>query len=175
MNPLRRTAIRVVIALALTLVAAAPVAAAQPDRYVIPGTLVSHYPAGEGCDFDVTAYKQPSAHTTVTTFSDGTQFYDAHSLHRRIVNDATGAEYDDNIVSHEVDHVDGAGIDHGSISGQFIWTFLVGDVYVDGSVMDHVTSLDMVGRATYTVDWNTGATLAISFVGQYTDICAALS
>lgn len=175
MNPLRRTATRVVIALALTLVAAAPVAAAQPDRYVIQGTLVSHYPAGEGCDFDVTAYKLPSAHTTVTTFSDGTQFYDAHSLHRRIVNDATGAEYDDNIVSHEVDHVDGAGIDHGSINGQFIWTFLVGDVYVDGSVIDHVTSLDMVGRATYTVDWNTGATLAINFVGQYTDICAALS
>jgi hypothetical protein len=71
--------------------------------------------------------------------------------------------------------IDGNGIDHGSIQGQFIWTFLVGDVYLDGSVMDHVTSLDMVGRATYTVDLDTGATLAISFVGQYTDICAAIS
>ena len=175
MNALRRTASGAAIALVLGLAAAAPAAAAQPDRYVIQGTLVSHYLAGEGCEFDVTAYKLPSAHTTVTTFSDGTQFYDAHSLHRRIVNDATGAEYDESIVSHEVDNVDGNGIDHGSIQGQFIWTFLVGDVYIDGTVMDHVTSLDMVGRATYTVDWNTGATLAISFVGQSTDICAAIS
>jgi len=69
----------------------------------------------------------------------------------------------------------GNGIDRGSIEGQFIWTFLVGDVYLDGSVMDHVASLDMVGRATYSVDLDTGATLAISFVGQYADICAALS
>jgi hypothetical protein len=175
MNTLRRTASGAAIALVIALAAAAPVAAAQPDRYVITGTLVSHYPAGEGCEFDVTAYKLPSAHTTVTTFSDGTQFYDAHSLHRRIVNDATGAEYDENIVSHEVDHVDGAGIDHGSINGQFIWEFYPGDVYLDGTILDHVVALDMVGSATYVVNWNTGATLQISFVGQYADICAAIS
>jgi hypothetical protein len=172
---LTRAARGAVIALALALLVAAPAAAAQPTRFFIQGTLVSHYPAGDGCEFDVTAYKLPSAHTTVTLFSDGTQFYDAHSLHRRIVNDATGAEYDESIVSHEVDNVDSDGIDHGSISGQFIWTFLVGDVYIDGTVMDHVTSLDMVGRATYVVNWNTGQTLQISFVGQYTDICAAIS
>ena len=172
---LNRAARGAVIAIVLAAVWAAPTMAGQPDRYVIPGTLVSHYPAGEGCDFDVTAYKLPTAHTTVVTFSDGTQFYDAHSLHRRIVSDVTGLEYDESIVSHEVDNVDANGIDHGSINGQFIWTFLVGDMYLDGSVMDHVTSLDMVGRATYTVDWNTGATLAISFVGQYADICAAIS
>lgn len=175
MKKLTRTAPVAAIALVLALAAAAPAAAAQPDRYVIQGTLVSHYPAGEGCDFDVTAYKLPSAHTTVTTFSDGTQFYDTHSLHRRIVNDATGAEYDESIVSHEVDNVDGNGIDHGAINGQFIWTFFPGDVYLDGTTLDHVVSLDMVGRATYLVDWNSGATLAISFVGQYTDICAAIS
>ena len=175
MKQFTRTAFGAVVALALALAMAAPAAAAQPDRYVIQGTLVSHYAAGEGCEFDVTAYKLPSAHTTVTTFSDGTQFYDAHSLHRRIVSDVTGLEYDESIVSHEIDNVDANGIDHGSISGQFIWTFFVGDVFIDGSVMDHVTSLDMVGRATYTVDWDTGATLAISFVGQSTDICAAIS
>jgi hypothetical protein len=175
MNTLRRTASGAAIALVIALAAAAPVAAAQPDRYVIPGTLVSHYPAGQGCAFDVTAYKLPSAHTTVTTFSDGTQFYDTHSLHRRIVNDATGAEYDQNIVSHEVDHVDGDGIDHGSINGQFIWQFYPGDVYLDGTILNHVVALDMVGSATYVVDWNTGATLQISFVGQYTDICATIS
>jgi len=170
-----KAATRVALGLALAFGVAAPVAAAQPTRFVIEGTLVSHYPAGEGCEFDVTAYKLPSAHTTVTTFSDGTQFYDAHSLHRRIVNDATGAEYDDNIVSHEVDNVDANGIDHGSINGQFIWTFLPGDVYLDGTVLDRVVSLDMVGRATYLVNWDTGTTLAISFAGQSTDICAAIS
>ena len=175
MNTLRRASSGAAVALAIALAAAAPAAAAQPDRYIIPGTLVSHYPAGEGCDFDVTAYKLPSAHTTVTTFSDGTQFYDQHSLHRRIVNDATGAEYDDNIVSHEVDTVDSDGIIHGSINGQFIWQFYPGDVYVDGSILDHLVALDMVGRATYLVNGNTGATLQISFVGQYTDICAAIS
>jgi len=34
---------------------------------------------------------------------------------------------------------------------------------------------DMVGRATYLVNWDTGTTLAISFAGQSTDICAAIS
>ena len=123
----------------------------------------------------MTAYKLPSAHYTEFDFSSGVVAYQIHSSHRRIVNDATSAEYDESIVAREVDNVDGNGIDHGSIQGQFIWTFLVGDVYLDGSVMDHVTSLDMVGRATYTVDLDTGATLQISFVGQYTDICAAIS
>ncbi len=172
---LTRIARGAVIAGVLVLVMAAPVAAAQPTRSVIQDSLISHYPTGQGCDFDVTAYKLPSAHYTEFDFSSGVVAYQIHSMHRRIVNDATSAEYDESIVAHEVDNVDGNGIDHGSIQGQFIWTFLVGDVYLDGSVMDHVTSLDMVGRATYTVDLDTGATLAISFVGQSTDICAAIS
>lgn len=175
MKQLTRTAPVAALALAFALIAAAPVAAAQPTRQVFPGTLVSHYPAGQGCEFNVTAYKLPSARTTEIDYSDGTIVFESHSMHRRIISDVTGLEYDDNIESHEVDNVDANGIDHGSINGQFIWTFLVGDVYIDGTVMDHVTSLDMVGRATYTVDWNTGATLGISFIGQYTDICAAIS
>ena len=175
MTTLRRTASGAVVALVLALVAAAPAAAAQPTRTVVQDDPVSHYPAGRGCDFDVTAYKQPSAHYTEFDFSSGVVAYQIHAMHRRIVNDATGAEYDESIVAREVDSADANGIDHGSINGQFIWTFLVGDVYLDGSVMDHVTSLDMVGRATYTVDLNTGATLAISFVGQSTDICAAIT
>jgi hypothetical protein len=175
MTRLSRTARGALIAVALAVIWAAPAAAAQPTRSVIQGTLVSHYPAGEGCDFDVTAYKLPSAHTTVIEFSDGTLVFDAHSLHRRIVNDATGAEYDENIVSHEVDNVDANGIDHGSINGQFIWQFYPGDMGPDGVILDHVLALDIVGRATYTVVWETGVTLEISIVGRYTDICAAIS
>ena len=175
MNARRRTASGAVVALVLALAAAAPAAAAQPTRTIYPGTPVSHYPAGQGCEFDVTAYKLPSARTTMVEFSDGTLVFETHSMHRRIISDVTGIEYDENIESHEVDNVDGNGIDHGSIQGQFIWTFLVGDVFIDGTVMDHVTSLDMAGRATYAVEWNTGATLAIDFVGQSTDICAAIS
>ena len=86
-----------------------------------------------------------------------------------------GAEYQNNVVFHEVDNIDGNGIDHGSASGQFVWTFLPGDTYIDGTVLDHVVSLDMVGHATYVVNWNPGQTLQTSFVGQYTDICAAIS
>src|SRR5689334_2516934 len=145
MNKLTRTASGAVVALVLALAAAAPAAAAQPDREIVHGTLVSHYPAGQGCEFDVTAYKLPSARTTITTFSDGTIVFETHSMHRRIVSDVTGLEYDESIESHEFDNVDANGIDHGSINGQFIWTFLVGDVFIDGTVMDHVTSLDMVG------------------------------
>ena len=175
MSNLTRPARGAVIAFVLALACAAPASAAQPTRYEIPGTLVSHVPAGEGCDFAVTAYKLPSAQTTVTEFSNGTLAFEAHSLHRRIVNDATGAEYNDNIVSYEVDRVDSAGIDHGTINGQFIWQFYPGDMGPDGVVLDHVLALDITGRATYVVDWNTGVTLAITIVGQTTDICAAIS
>jgi hypothetical protein len=175
MNNLKRKAVGAVFALGLALVASAPAAAAQPTRTRIPGTLVSHFAPGDGCEFAVTAYKLPSSHTTEIDFSDGTIVFDAHSLHRRIISDVTGFEYDNNIVSHEVDNVDANGIDHGSINGQFVWTFFPGDTYIDGTVTDHVVSLDMVGRATYLVGWDTGQTLQISFVGQYTDICAAIS
>ena len=175
MRKLTGTASGAAIALALLLMTAAPAAAAQPTRTVFPRAAVSHYAAGQSCAFAVTAYNLPSARTTLVEFSDGTLVFETHAMHRRIVNDATGAEYRQNIESYEVDKVDGYGIDHGSINGQFIWTFLVGDVYIDGTVRTTTTSLDMVGRATYTVDWNTGATLSIDFVGQYTDICAAIS
>ena len=125
--------------------------------------------------FAVTAYARPTARTTVFEFSDGTLVFEPHSMHYRIVSDATGAEYDTSIQAHEIDNVDGNGTDHGSISGRFAWTFYPGDASIDGTVTDHVISLDMVGRATYTVYCNTGATLSIDFVGQSTDICAAIS
>ena len=45
----------------------------------------------------------------------------------------------------------------------------------DGVILDHLLTLDIVGRATYVVDGSTGVTLAISVVGQATDICATIS
>jgi hypothetical protein len=174
MNTLRRAASVAAIALAFALLAAAPAAAAQPSRTVYPSAPVSHYPAGTGCDFDVTAYKLPSAHTTEIDFSNGTVVFETHSMHRRIVNDATGAEYDQNIESHERDTFDGDLI-RGTINGQFIWQFYPGDMGPDGAILDHLLALDIVGRATYVVEGNTGVTLAISIVGQTTDICAAIS
>lgn len=171
-----RPARAAVIALALVLLAAAPAAAAQPTRTkTSDSTRISHFPAGSGCAFDVTVYRGQDRWFTETDFSDGTIAFETHSMQRTIVNDATGAEYHNNVVFHEVDNIDGNGIDHGSASGQFVWTFFPGDTYIDGTVLDHVVSLDMVGHATYVVNWNTGQTLQISFVGQYTDICAAIS
>jgi hypothetical protein len=164
------------IALVLALVAAAPAAAAQPVRTkTSDSTRVSHFPAGTGCTFDVTVYRARDRWFTETDFSDGRIAFEVHSMQRTIVNDATGAEYTNNIVFHEIDNIDGSGIDHGAASGEFVWQFYPGDVYLDGTVLDHLVALDMIGRATYTVDWNTGQTLQISFVGQYTDICAAIS
>lgn len=174
MSTLRRTASGAVIAVALAAVLAAPAAAAQPTRTIYALQPVRHFPAGAGCDFDVTAYALPSAHGTEIDFSDGTMVFETHSMHRRIVNDATGAEYVQNIESHEVDHFDGDLI-RGTINGQFIWEFYPGDMGPDGVILDHILALDIVGRATYAVEGSTGVTLAISIVGQTTDICAAIS
>jgi hypothetical protein len=176
MSRRNRTARGAGIAIALTLALAAPAAAAQPTRTVIPATtFVTQYAAGQGCDFAVTAYKQPGSRMTITEFSDGTLVFQTLAMHRRIVNDATGAEYETNSVYHEVDRVDGNGIDHGTASGQFVWQFYPGDRGPDGVILDHVLALDIVGRATYVVDWNTGQTLQISIVGTVTDVCAALA
>ena len=86
---------------------------------------------------------------------------------------ATGAVFVESSIVHEVDRFDG-GLIRGEISGQFIWQFYPGDVGLDGVVLDHLLALFMVGRATYVVDANSGATLEINFIGTSTDICAAI-
>ena len=175
MNKLARTAPGAALALAVALVAAGPAAAAQPSRTVYPPPPpVRHFPAGSGCDFDVTAYTMPGARATEFDFSNGTVAFETHSMHRRIVHDATGAVYEESIESREVDRFDGNLI-RGTINGQFIWQFYPGDVGPDGVVLDHILALDIVGRATYVVDATTFATLAITVVGRSTDICAAIS
>jgi hypothetical protein len=77
-------------------------------------------------------------------------------------------------ISHEVDRFENGQI-VGVITGQFIWQFYPGDVGPDGVVLDHLLALYIQGSATYVVDANTFATLAITLKGTTTDICAALS
>lgn len=171
-----RTALALGVLVALALVVAAPAAAVQPTRTVIalaPG--VSHYPAGTGCTFDVTAYRQ-GGRVTVTDFSDGTEVTEVHNMHRTIVNDATGATFADNIEAHEVDRIDPVtGVITGSVNGQSIFTFAPGDVAPDGGTVDHTYSIAIWGTVSYVIDGTTFATLAITIQGPYTDICAAIS
>jgi len=176
-NTLGRTTFGLGVLVALALLWAAPAAAAQPTRTVIRfTTLVSHYPAGTGCTFDVTAYRQPDARVTVMDFSDGTEVTEVHNMHRTIVNDATGATFANNIEAHEVDRFDAAsGVIRGSVNGQSIFTFAPGDIGPDGGTVDHTYSIAIWGTVTYVIDATTFATLAITIQGTYTDICAAIS
>ena len=151
----------------LGLLTAAPAAAAQPTKTVIEyTTFVSHYPAGTGCTFDVTAYRQPGARVTVKDFSDGTEVIESHNMHRTIVNDATGATFANNIEAHEVDRFDAAdGVIRGSVNGQSIFTFAPGDVGPDGGTVDHTYSIAIFGTVSYVIDGTTFATLAITIQG----------
>ena len=171
---LTRTTRGAVVALALALLGAAPAAAAQPTRTVIVAGPVAHYPAGTGCEFDVTVYRSPGSRTTITDFSDGNEMLLNHATHRTITNDATGATFVEESISHEVDTFPN-GLITGTINGQFIWEFYPGDVGPDGVVLDHLLALYVQGVATYVVDGTTYATLEIHIVGTITDICAAIS
>lgn len=171
-----KAAVGLGLLVSIALLWAAPAAAVQPTKTVItfaPG--VSHYPAGTGCTFDVTAYRQ-GARVTVTDFSDGTEVTETHNMHRTIVNDATGATFADNIQAHEVDRIDPVtGVITGSVNGQSIFTFAPGDVGPDGGTVDHTYSIAIWGTVSYVIDGTTFATLAITIQGTYTDICAAIS
>ncbi len=176
MSRLTRTARGSVIAIALALVAAAPAAAVQPTRTVIVAGPVSHYPAGTGCDFDVTVYRSPGSRTTITDFSDGHEMLLNHATHRTIVNDATGAAFVETSAYREVDRFDAdAGVIRGAVTGQSIFAFAPGDVAPNGSIVDHTYSIFIRGKVSYVIDATTFATLAISVQGSYTDICAAIS
>jgi hypothetical protein len=174
MSGLTKTAARIGVALALALIVAAPAAAAQPTRTLIVAGPSTHFPAGEGCEFDVTVYRPKGGWTAITDFSDGREAIVNHAVERTITNDATGATFVEVSSSHEVDRFEGDLI-IGTISGSFILQFYPGDVGPDGVVRDHVGALYVHGRSTYVVDGTTGATLAITVVGTTTDICAAIS
>ena len=169
-----RTARGAAIAVALALMVTAPAAAAQPTRTVSSLGPVGHFPAGTGCEFDVTAYR--SGRTAVTDFSDGREAIETHYIDYTMVNDANGKAFAINFVHHEVDRYDAANdVIRGRSSGDTIFTFVPGDVGPDGATVDHVFSIYAKGTVTYVIDGTTFATLAISIQGKYTDICAALS
>jgi hypothetical protein len=173
---LTRTARGAVIALVLALVAAAPVAAAQPTRTVIDlGPLTRQAPAGTFCDFDVTL-SRPASWLRIMDFSDGREALVGHAIPRTVTNDATGATFVASTSAHEVDRFDpDSTLVRGEATGQFIYEFLPGDVGPDGVVVDHLLELFIQGKATYVYDSNTGATLEITIQGTATDICAAIS
>jgi hypothetical protein len=171
---LTRTARGAVIAVALALVVAAPAAAAQPTRTVTHFGPVGYFPAGTGCDFDVTVYRSPGSWFAVTDFSDGREAFISHAIRRTITNDATGATFVESSIYRDINSiVDGAY--RGTTSGQFIFQFYPGDVGPDGVVLDHLLALYIQGSATYVIDATTFATLEISIKGTVTDICAAIS
>jgi hypothetical protein len=176
MSRLRRAARGAVIALGLALVVAAPAAAARPTRTVYELSLVSHYPAGSGCTFDVTAYKEPGSHVTVTKLSGGTVVYESHSMHRIIVNDATGATFAQNLEYHDAEWTDPAtGVIHGLTSGQSLQFLLPGDIMPDGAVVSQTVTYQVWGTQRWTWDPATGQTVFLSYTGTLTDICAAIS
>ena len=162
------------MALVLAIVVAAPAAAAQPTRTVVVAGPLTHFPAGTGCDFDVTVYRPRGGWTAITDFTDGREAFVNHVVERTITNDATGATFVEVTSSHEVDTFEN-GVIRGSISGQFIFEFYPGDVGPDGVILDHILALYIQGWASYVIDGTTFATLAITINGTTTDICAALS
>ena len=163
-----------VIAVALALLWAGPAAAAQPTRMTHSPGPVSHYPAGSGCEFDVTAYH--TGRTTVIDYSDGREVFETHYLDYTIVNDANEKTFVTNLIHHEVDRYDAANdVYQGQSSGDTIFTFWPGDVGPDGTTVDHNFSIYAKGTVTYVVDGTTFATLAITIQGRYMDICAAIS
>jgi len=174
MSRLTRTARGGLIATLLALVIAAPAAAAQPTRSVIIAGPFTHFPAGTGCDFDVTVYRPKGGWTAFTDFSDGHEAIVNHAVERTITNDATGATFVEVSSSHEVDRFDGDLI-IGGISGSFIAQYYPGDVGPDGHVVDHLMALYVHGYASFVVNGVTGATLGGRLVGTTTDICAAIS
>ena len=169
-----RSARGAVIALVLAVVWAAPAAATQPTRTVVAAQPITHFPAGTGCDFDVTVYRPLGGWTAITDFSGGREAIVNHAIQRTITNDATGATFVEESISHEVDTFPN-GLITGKINGQFIWQFYPGDVGPDGIVLDHLLALYIQGNASYVVDGTTFATLEIDIVGTMTDICAAIS
>ena len=170
---LTRTARGAIIALTFALIAAAPVAAAQPTRNVYdlnPFTL----PAGTACAFDVEG--QPSwGFTAVTTFSDGS-VQSSVRAHGAYVNLATGATFPtaDNYRDRSR-FDDSTGIVVGVENGETTWFFVPGEVGPFGLVGRNGALYHFVGSVSYTYDTVAGRSTRFVYTGTVTDVCAALS
>jgi hypothetical protein len=174
MRGLALTARGALMALVLALVLAAPAAAAQPARTLHSPDPVRHFPAGTGCEFDVTVYQR--GRTAITDFSDGREAIETDYIDYTIVNDTNSKRFVTNLVHHEVDWCDAAdNVYRGQSSGDTIFQSLPGDVGPDGGIVDHAFAIKIKGTVTYVVDGTTFATLAITIHGRATDICAAIS
>jgi hypothetical protein len=169
---LARTARGAVVALASALLAAAPVAAAQPTRTVY-GLSAFTIQADNACPFAVDG--QPSSgFSAYTEFSDGRLMGSVHAK-GDYVNVATGARYPTLDNFHFVQRYDAnTGNTYVVLEGQAADSFLPGDTGPFGTVGDHGAFYDFVGRITFTID-SGGATTHFSWTGTATDICAAIS
>jgi hypothetical protein len=171
---LTRSARGAVIALAVALVAAAPVAAATPPTRTVRDLHPFTIPAGGACDFAVEGH--PSWGFIATTeFSDGRVQYSVRA-HGAYVNADTGASYwvEDNW--RDLDTFDpGTTIVHSAVNGQATYTFYPGDQGPYGLV-DHVVMYHIVGTTYARWDSSTYQTYAFDWSGgTITDVCAALS
>ena len=172
-----RLPLAVLGAVALAVLVAAPAAAVQPTRTRISasGDRVRHFPAGEGCTFDVTVYLTTKAHASIIEFVDGREVVQEHSMKREITSDVTHKSFVENQEYRDVEWIDPTtGLRLGETTGQFIDQFYPGDMTPYG-VTDHVVAYSIVGSQTYALDPTSYATLAVTVEGTITDICAAIS
>jgi hypothetical protein len=173
-----RPARSAVMALALMLIAAAPVAAAQPSRSVRPLSGGFTYPAGTACAFEVAGAPSRVSveHGFIadTTFSDGTVLHFVRAK-GAYVNVATGARFSTEDTFRDVSTYDPVtNTLTGVETGQTTWSFLPGDVGPFGLVGSDGALYHFIGSLSYTYDLNTFHSTAFSYTGSVEDVCAAL-
>ena len=170
---LTRTGRGAVIAVALALVVAAPVAATQPTR-VVRDLHPFVDPAGTACAFDVEG--QPSSgFSTKTIFSDGREMYSVHAK-GAYVNMATGARFETRDVFTEIDRFDPVtGTLVGLNDGETTSSFNPGDMGPFGVVGSNGALYHFVGTIHYTYDTNANVFNMLAYSGTVIDVCAALS
>jgi len=175
MQRITRAAPGAVIALVLTLVAAAPVAAARPTRTVLHPTGGVH-PAGQGCAFDISYVDAPGARMTITDFADGREATTVNAV-ATLMNDATGATFVHRAYFHDVNWFDAtAGVYRGMTNGQVVSWFFPGDVDPFGGIVGpDGLALRFEGTIWYTWDPGANALTQFSYVGTVQNVCDLLS
>jgi hypothetical protein len=168
------------VAGALALATAAPVAAATPQSAVPTPIRVVHtnltgfvMPAGTACSFDVAG--DPDWGFSAHTYFPNGLVRSSVRAHGAYVNVATGARYPTADNFYVVDDVDPVtNIDHVFLSGMAASSFLPGDDGPFGLVTE-ASFYDFVGTVRFDYNLNTGQQTNFSYRGTVTDICAALS
>lgn len=180
-----RSARGALIAVVLTLLVAAPAAAAQPTRTVRPLQVGFVLPAGMACAFDVAGEPQSTSNSQAafqsrgfhaeTYFSDGTVQVSVRAR-GAYVNLETGARFPTLDTYRDVSRFDDVtGMVVGVESGETTWSFLPGDQGPFGVVGSNGALYHFVGTVSYTFDTNTNHSTQFAYTGTVTDVCAALS